>query len=127
MIHCASLAYIEDGKVLLVRVRDNKLWYFPGGKIEVNESPIEALVRELSEEINILVDPENVHFLMEVTGSSHDGCDEVRLYIHTLDKLPSCIPGNEISEISWFNLSDKEYMAPAVIKTLMAIENGLQY
>lgn len=125
MIHCASLAYIENGKILLVRVRENTLWYFPGGKIAVGESPSTALIRELSEELNINIKPADIRFITEVTGPNHDGSDTVRLYIYTLDKLPPCRPGSEVREIRWFTLSDEKLMAPAVIKTLKAINNGL--
>ncbi|GAA3592207.1 NUDIX domain-containing protein [Gibbsiella greigii] len=125
MIHCASLAYIESGKVLLVRVRENTLWYFPGGKVAVGETPSTALIRELSEELNINVKPADIRFLTEITGPNHDGSDTVRLYIYTLDELPPCRPGSEVREIRWFTLLDENLMAPAVIKTLKALNNGL--
>lgn len=124
MIHCASLAYFEDGKILLVRVRDNKLWYFPGGKITEGESPVDALVRELSEELNVIVVPENMRLLTEITAPSHDRSDIVRLCIYTLNHLPLCKPDNEVREIRWFAVSDTDFMAPAVIKALRYINNG---
>ena len=46
-------------KVLCVRRGYNELsyvafkWEFPGGKIEVDESPVRALVREIKEELSI--------------------------------------------------------------------------
>lgn len=48
---------MKDGKVLVgQRPEHNSLpgqWEFPGGKIELGESPQEALARELSEELGI--------------------------------------------------------------------------
>jgi 8-oxo-dGTP diphosphatase len=52
---------LRDGKVLACqRKRTAKYplkWEFPGGKIESGESPREALVRELYEELHIQVSP----------------------------------------------------------------------
>ena len=46
-----------DGRVLLATRPDGKdmagLWEFPGGKIEQNETPEEALIRELREELGV--------------------------------------------------------------------------
>ena len=50
-----------DRRVLLQRRRAGRshagLWEFPGGKIEVGETPEQALSRELDEELTIAVDP----------------------------------------------------------------------
>ena len=54
----SAVALIDrDGRVLLAQRPEGKsmagLWEFPGGKIEPNETPEAALVRELSEELDI--------------------------------------------------------------------------
>lgn len=47
----------SEGRVLLARRPEGKshglLWEFPGGKVEPDESPTHALVRELEEELGL--------------------------------------------------------------------------
>ena len=49
-----------DGRVLLAQRPPGKtlagLWEFPGGKIDTGETPETALIRELKEELDILVE-----------------------------------------------------------------------
>ncbi len=50
----------QVGEILLQRRPDGKqmarLWEFPGGKVDVGESPESALIRELEEELGIIVE-----------------------------------------------------------------------
>ena len=45
----------EDDRVLLVRKRATKAFMQPGGKIEPREAPIAALLRELREELGLVI------------------------------------------------------------------------
>lgn len=53
----AGLVTDDDGRVLITRRRPDQplpdQWELPGGKMEPGESPAEALVRELAEEIGV--------------------------------------------------------------------------
>jgi 8-oxo-dGTP pyrophosphatase MutT (NUDIX family) len=48
------------GRVLLVRQSDDQRWSTPGGAIEPDESPADAVVREMWEETGLVVVPQRV-------------------------------------------------------------------
>ncbi len=68
-----AVALIDiDGRVLIAQRPEGKalagLWEFPGGKIEPNERPEQALIRELHEELGIDV---KAPCLAPLTFASH--------------------------------------------------------
>jgi 8-oxo-dGTP pyrophosphatase MutT (NUDIX family) len=52
-----AIVYGPHSEILLVRQRDGNVWSTPGGSVELDESPIDAVVRETWEETGLLVQP----------------------------------------------------------------------
>ena len=45
----------EKGRILLVKPTYKPTWQFPGGGVELSEAPVEALIREVNEELGMKV------------------------------------------------------------------------
>lgn len=54
----SSVVLIKDGQLLMVRqtYKGEELWTFPGGRIEADETPVQAAVREVYEETGFEVE-----------------------------------------------------------------------
>ena len=73
LVLVAACALVDaDGRVLIAQRPQGKamagLWEFPGGKIETGERPEQSLIRELREELGIVVKEE---CLAPLTFASH--------------------------------------------------------
>ena len=59
----AAIITNSEGKILIAQRNFKKsqggLWEFPGGKIEPNETPEEAIAREIKEELNMDIKCDN--------------------------------------------------------------------
>ncbi|MBO0871390.1 MAG: NUDIX domain-containing protein [Micromonosporaceae bacterium] len=53
----AAVVTGEDGRLLVVRRRDNGQWQIPGGVLELDESIQDGLRREVEEETGVRVEP----------------------------------------------------------------------
>ncbi|MCB0211885.1 MAG: NUDIX domain-containing protein [Anaerolineae bacterium] len=55
-----AIIFDQDNRILLARHADTKKWVAPGGSIEPNEKPVDALIREVLEETGLVVEPTNI-------------------------------------------------------------------
>jgi 8-oxo-dGTP diphosphatase len=67
-IHKAAGVIIKDRKALVEKSKTKEFFLAPGGKIEKGETPKQALVRELKEEVDIDVFEDD----LEVFGTFYD-------------------------------------------------------
>jgi 8-oxo-dGTP pyrophosphatase MutT (NUDIX family) len=108
----AALISRDDGQVLLVRKRATEAFMQPGGKIEAGEHPQAALRRELSEELGIEVDPDEMTYLGRYTApAAHEPGRLVDAEIFRVAIARSVKPGAEIEETLWLDPN-----APATVK-----------
>jgi 8-oxo-dGTP diphosphatase len=61
-IYKAAGIIIVKRKLLIVRQENRDFFIFPGGKVEKDEIPQRALIRELKEEVDIVVRQKNLVF-----------------------------------------------------------------
>ena len=59
-ISAGCLFFDEDGRLLVVNPTYKNTWEIPGGVVEQNESPREAVIREVKEELGIECFPERL-------------------------------------------------------------------
>jgi len=97
------------------------LWEFPGGKVDQDESPRQALVRELQEELDI-----NVTTAEPMMQLSHDYTDkQVLLDIWKVTGFEGQARGVEGQECRWVSLTEivadnSEYQFPAANRAILA-------
>lgn len=101
-IHVAAAAvFDDDGKVLIARrpdhVHQGGLWEFPGGKVEADESVIDALRRELHEELGI-----SIQLARPLIRVAHDYPDKsVLLDVWRVDRFAGEAHGREGQPLQW--------------------------
>ena len=51
-----------EGRALIVKANYKRYWTFPGGVIDLGETPMQGAVRETHEEVGLMIDPATVTF-----------------------------------------------------------------
>jgi len=124
--HSVSVAGIvvnDDGKVLVIRRRDNGHWEPPGGVLEMSETFEDGTRREILEETGIAV---RVERLTGVYKNMKRGIVALVFRCVPLDE-PSRVT-EEAVEIRWMTLEDvREAMTPAyAVRVADALEQAIQ-
>jgi 8-oxo-dGTP diphosphatase len=93
----------HDGRVLISKRPKGKhmsgFWEFPGGKLEIGETPEECLIREIKEEIDINLS----NFCFSPLTFSLNEYDEfnILLLLYVCREWEGIILGKEKQELKW--------------------------
>ena len=126
----AACALLDvDNRILLSRRPEGKslagLWEFPGGKVELGESPEQSLVRELHEELGIETE---IPCLAPLTFASHTYEDfHLLMPLYVCRKYQGIPVAREGQQLKWVRASAlRDYpMPPADIPLIPAIQDLL--
>ena len=92
------------GRILLVRKRETTMFMQPGGKLEPDESPEAAVLREVREEIGLVFAPEQVEFLGRWNGPAANEADtEIHAYLYGATTAETPRIQAEIEQMMWLS------------------------
>jgi 8-oxo-dGTP pyrophosphatase MutT (NUDIX family) len=103
-----GLLIIQNRKLLLAYSRNKKCFYLPGGKIDEGETAASALCREISEEMNVVIDEHDLRYHTHITapayGEENGIIMEQECFFLNRDITPQAAA--EIGELKYFSLQD---------------------
>jgi 8-oxo-dGTP diphosphatase len=112
----AACALVDaDGRVLIAQRPVGRsmagLWEFPGGKVEAGETPEASLIRELKEELGIVV---NEACLAPLTFASHAYSDfHLLMPFYVCRRWEGTVRAQEGQELAWVRPNQlKEFPMP---------------
>ena len=115
-----AAAVIVDaaGRILLVRKRGTTAWMQPGGKVEPGEAPADTLVRELAEELGLVVDAATLdHWGRFGSAAANEPGHRVDCDIYELHITAQPVAAAEIEELRWVPLDEAELtIAPLALE-----------
>ena len=132
LIIVASIALIDSSNHVLIAKRPNKkhlsgFWEFPGGKLEKDESPQNALIREAKEELNINI---NNKCIAPLTFSEFDYKEfNLLLLLYICRRWEGEPMSMEQNEIKWVkvNMLRQYNMPPADDSLIFSLQDLLSY
>lgn len=108
--------HVRNRRLLAVRTTGREAFYLPGGKREPGESDLDALRREVREEVTVSLLPDTLVPLGKFRAPAHGypAGTTVDLTCYTADFEGEISAAAEIEEVAWLDAADTERCAPAV-------------
>lgn len=106
--------YLKDGKLLSTKSFGKDVYYIPGGKREAGESGMDALLREVKEELSVDLVLGSIKHLETFEAQAHGKPEGtmVRMTCYTADYTGVLTPSAEVEELVWLSYRDRETSSP---------------
>lgn len=127
LIQAVGLVRFVNRRLLLVRADYQAAFYLPGGKIDPGETEVQALCREVREELGVgLLGADFFgRYVTDAVGQGYGVQVELSCYTGELDGVPE--PAAEIAELAWCTREEyaaHEVTAPAIVALFADLDGG---
>lgn len=121
LIEKSAMVVVRDNRLLVVKKLGSRDYLMPGGKPKKGESAVEALRRELREEIGCSVDDSSLALLGRFEDFTSDGKSKVAINLFAGEIIGEPKPSSEIEELSWISAADaiNPFVTPIIKKQIM--------
>ena len=107
---CVGCVIVKDNQILLQKRTDNGKWATHGGSMELGETFLDCLNRELKEELNIkVINPKVINiYTGEDMHYTYPNGDEVYMIctVYLVEEFTGNmkVDNKEVSEVKWFDI-----------------------
>lgn len=122
-IDCVGLIVVENRELLLAFSKNKGAWYLPGGKVDAGETPLQAMQREIKEELNMTLTEDSLQWYYHITAPAFGEKDLLMrqdCFRHQLQQTPQ--PSAEIGAVRFFSLEAYRQEPHQVRGVLLAFE-----
>jgi 8-oxo-dGTP pyrophosphatase MutT (NUDIX family) len=107
-MHTAGLLVVRNRKLLLAYSKNKNCFYLPGGKIDIDESPEDALRREIAEELNVELDSNDLVYYTHISAPAFGEKEGVMMEQECFFVWKEIHPhaSAEINELRFFSLEE---------------------
>ena len=111
--HVSCFILNKDGEVLLQRRSINKkknpgIWSKTGGHVDAGETVINALKREVKEEIGLEMDDNNIYFMNKFKSTNPNYFSYGYIYITNKKTTDFKLQLDEVDKVEYFKIEDLE-------------------
>jgi 8-oxo-dGTP diphosphatase len=109
-----AFIYLENKKILETLSFGKDTWYIPGGKREGSETDIEALIREVKEELDVDLLTETIRHYGTFEAQAHGKPEGtmVRMTCFMAEFEGDVKPTSEVEKLDYFSYADKHRTSP---------------
>lgn len=112
-----GLLLVDDNSFLVTRKNNTSAFLIPGGRHEGEEDDVQALVREIREELDCQLDTGSLQYIgdfRDVAANEPNSYITVKLYSGKIVGNP--VASSEIAELKWFNpkVDDAKILARSI-------------
>lgn len=109
-----AFIHIQNRQILMTLSKGKDTYYIPGGKREENESDLEALAREVMEELTVEIRPETVVHYGTFEAQAHGRPEGtiVRMTCYEADFAGTLQASSEIQDLAYYTYAQRDIVGP---------------